>query len=116
VLLVTGDRAVCEEAIALLGSGLTTVSVKEGIGRFGARQIPALRARELIEKGAKAALQKLDAVSPYDPGRPCEIEIELTTTDAARAYVRKPGVEQLDPRKIKVRADDWWTAWQKFYF
>src|SRR5580765_5414688 len=48
VVLVTGDRATCEEGTALLGDGLTTVAVKEGLGRFGARQIPALRARELI--------------------------------------------------------------------
>src|ERR687891_1776747 len=52
VLLVTGDRAVCEEATGLLGGGLTTVAVKEGIGSHGARQVPALRARELIEEGA----------------------------------------------------------------
>src|ERR671936_1082558 len=53
VLLVTGDRAVCREAKALLGDGLTTVEVKEGLGRFSARQLPAARARELIEAGAK---------------------------------------------------------------
>src|SRR5918912_1405589 len=40
VLLVTGDRAVCREATTLLGEGLTTVEVKEGIGRFSARQLP----------------------------------------------------------------------------
>src|SRR6266511_4988342 len=40
VLLVTGDRATCEEASALLGGGLTTVAVKEGIGRYSARQVP----------------------------------------------------------------------------
>jgi D-amino peptidase len=116
VLLVTGDRAVCQEGTELLGSGLTTVAVKEGLGRFGARQIPARRARELIEEGAKKALQKLDAVAPYDPGRPCEIEVELTTTDATREFLRKSGVEEVDPRRVKVRADDWWTAWQKFFF
>src|SRR6266487_1005146 len=40
VLLVTGDRATCREATALLGSGLTTVAVKDGLGRYSARQIP----------------------------------------------------------------------------
>src|SRR5689334_8018010 len=49
VLLVTGDEAVCEEGSDLLGPGLTTVAVKWGLGRFSARQIPPLRARELIE-------------------------------------------------------------------
>jgi D-amino peptidase len=38
VLLVTGDRAVCAEAQALLGAGLTTAEVKVGLGRFSARQ------------------------------------------------------------------------------
>jgi D-amino peptidase len=116
VLLVTGDRAVCEEGTALLGPGLTTVAVKDGFGSFGARQIPALRARELIEEGAKQALRKLDVVAPYDPGRPCTIEVEFTNTNAARSYRRKPGVETVDPRMISVSDDDWWSAWRKFFF
>jgi D-amino peptidase len=93
VLLVTGDRATCEE-----------------------RQIPPQRARELIEEGARKALGDVHAVVPYDPGRPCEIEVELTSTDAADAYRHKSGVEIVEPRKIVSRADDWWTAWQQFYF
>src|SRR6266496_1628465 len=47
VLLVSGDRAVCREAVALLGDGLPTVEVKVGLGRYSARNVPALRAREL---------------------------------------------------------------------
>src|SRR3954451_22273650 len=77
VLLVTGDRAVCREARELLGVGLTTVEVKEGLGRFSARQLPAQRARERIFEGAQRALADLSAVPPYGPGRPCEIEIEF---------------------------------------
>ena len=116
VLLVTGDRATCAEARELLGDGLTTVAVKEGLGRYSARQIPPLRARELIEEGARKALGDLRAVEPYDPGKPCEIEVDLTTTDAADEYRRKPGVEVVDPRKVVSRADDWWTAWRQFFF
>src|ERR1700752_5206845 len=51
VVLVTGDRAVCREAVALLGGGLTTVDVKGGIGRFRARSKTPNEARELIEAG-----------------------------------------------------------------
>ena len=116
VLLVTGDRATCVEARELLGEGLTTVAVKEGLGRYSARQIPPQRARELIEEGARKALADLGAVEPYDPGRPCEIEVDLTTTDAADEYRRKPGVEVVEPRKVVSRADDWWTAWRQFFF
>jgi D-amino peptidase len=116
VLLVTGDRATCAEARELLGDGLTTVAVKEGLGRYSARQIPPQRARELIEEGARKALGDLRAVAPYDPGKPCEIEVDLTTTDAADEYRRKPGVEVVEPRKVVSRGDDWWTAWQQFFF
>src|SRR5512132_2344649 len=49
VLLVTGDRAVCKEGRELLGDGLTTVEVKEGLGRFSARMKTPQEARMLIE-------------------------------------------------------------------
>jgi D-amino peptidase len=116
VLLVTGDDAVCREAKALLGDGLTTVAVKRGLSSFSARQLPAKRARQVIEEGAKQALTNLKAVEPYDPGRPVEIKIEFKVTDAARSYARKPGVEQLDDRMVVSRGDDWWSAWRQFFF
>ncbi|MFL5936308.1 MAG: M55 family metallopeptidase [Gaiellaceae bacterium] len=116
VLLVTGDRATCEEGESLLGSGLTTVAVKEGIGRYSARQIAPLRARELIEDGAKRALQDLTAVAPYDPGSPCTIEVEYKITSAVDTLRRVHGVEVVDARRIRSTADTWWAAWQQFFF
>ena len=115
VLLVTGDRAVCDEARQLLGEGLTTVAVKQGIGRFSARQIPPQRAREMIEAGARDALRDLKAVKPYDPGRPCEIVVEFTQSDPFDSYRRKHGVEVTGDRTIASRADDWWAAWKQFF-
>jgi len=116
VLLVTGDDAVCREARALLGDGLTTVAVKKGIGQFSARQFPALKARELIEQGAKNALKDLGAVKPYDPGRPCEIEVQFHTPSRLVEYRNRRGTEQVDTLTLVSRADDWWTAWSQFYF
>jgi D-amino peptidase len=116
VLLVTGDEAVCAEARDLLGPGLETLAVKRGLGRFSARQVAPLRARELIEAAARRALANPGAVAPYDPGRPCEIRVELTTTSAADEYRRKHGVELVDSRQIVTRGDDWWSAWQQFFF
>jgi D-amino peptidase len=115
VLLVTGDDAVCREATELLGGGLTTVSVKRGLGRFSARQVAPLRARELIEEGAKKALSDLSAVKPYDPGRPCEIQIDFMTPDRLVEYRNRRGVEQVGDLTLVSRADDWWTAWSQFY-
>ena len=116
VLLITGDSQTCAEAGALLGDGLTTVAVKTGIGRFRARQLTPVHAREAIEVGARKALTNLKAVAPYDPGRPSEITVEFTQADGAEKYAHRPGVKVLDGRRIKSVADDWWTAWRQFYF
>ena len=116
VLLVTGDRASCREARALLGDGLTTVEVKQGLGRFSARQLVPAKARQLIEDGARTALADLSAVAPYDPGRPAEIEIDFTSPDRLVEYANRKGVEVTGPRTLVSRAEDWWTAWSQFYF
>jgi D-amino peptidase len=115
VLLVTGDEATCREGTALLGQGLTTVRVKTGIGRFSARHVPVRRAREFIEAGAKEALADLKAVAPYRVGSPCEIEVELASSDLTQVYSNRPGVELKDSRTIVSHAEDWWTAWKQVY-
>jgi len=116
VLLVTGDRAVCAEARQLLGDGLTTVEVKIGLGRFSARSVAPRRARELIEDAAKRALKDLSAVKPYDPGKPCTLEVDFTTPDRLEEYRHRRNVEVTGPRSIVARGDDWWTAWSEFFF
>jgi D-amino peptidase len=115
VLLVTGDEAVCREATALLGDGLTTVAVKWGLGRGSARNVAPLRARELIEEGARNALKKLDAVTPYDPGRPCEIAVEFTNPGEVAKYAGRHGVDVTGSESVTSRAPDWWAAWRQLF-
>ena len=115
VLLVTGDDAVCTEARGLLGAGLTTVTVKQGLGRQSARQVAPARARQMIEEGSHAALANRQAVAPYNPGSPCEITVEFTRTDAFDEYRHKHGVEVVGDRRVAARAADWWTAWRQFF-
>jgi D-amino peptidase len=116
VLMVTGDEATCAEGVELLGDGLTTVAVKRGLGAHSARMVPAVRARQLIEEGAKKALSDPTAVAPYRPGSPCEIRVEFKNTDEPDKLRFRPGVERADDRTIVARADTWWEAWQRFYF
>ncbi|MGH2731856.1 MAG: M55 family metallopeptidase [Actinomycetota bacterium] len=116
VLLVTGDEASCAEAKELLGDGLTTVAVKASFGRFSARQIAPLRARELIQTAAAKVLRDPAAVKPYDPGRPCEIVVDFQNPDGTEVYRHRIGVEITGPRTIVSRAEDWWKAWRQFYF
>jgi D-amino peptidase len=116
VVLVTGDQAACREGADLLGDGLTTVEVKRGTGVQSARSLVPSRAREAIEAGAKQALSELNAVQPYDPGKPCEIKVEYKWTDPVAKLRYRHGVELVDDRTIVSRADDWWTAWKQFFF
>jgi len=116
VLLVTGDHAACREGKELLGDGLTTVQVKQGLAVKSARMLAPKRARELVEAGAKDALSDLKAVEPYDPGRPCEIKVEYKWTQPPSKLRHRAGVELLDARTLVSRADDWWTAWKQFFF
>ena len=116
VLLVTGDQAACAEGAALLGDGLTTVQVKRGTGDQSGRSLVPSRAREAIEAGAKQALSDLNAVRPYDPGKPCEIKVEYKWTGPVAKLRYRPGVERIDDRTIVSRGDDWWTAWKQFFF
>ncbi len=115
VLLVTGDEAVCREATALLGDALTTVAVKKGIGQLSARHVAPLRARELIEDGARKALKQLDAVEAYDPGRPSEIAVEFLSPGEVDKYRGRQGVEVTGTESIVSRAGDWWTAWRQLF-
>jgi D-amino peptidase len=115
VLLVTGDAATCREAQELLGAGLVTVAVKEGLGRYSARQIPPARARHLIEEGAREALLDRSRVPPYLPARPTSIRVELATPDRAERWRGREGVEILNPRLVEARGDDWHEAWRRLW-
>jgi len=116
VLLVTGDEAVCREVTALLGDGLTTVSVKRGLTRYSARQIPPGRARKMIEEGAYQALRNLKAVQPYVPESPVTITIEVDNVEKMDDFAGRAGVE-LDraAQKVYSRAADWMSAWNQIW-
>jgi D-amino peptidase len=116
VLLVTGDQVACHEGADLLGAGLETVQVKTALGRFSARHKTPGVARTLIEASARRALGNLKAVAPWDPGRPCEVRVELGTPDHTEQFTHHPTVEIVDPRTVVSRGEDWWTAWRQFYF
>src|SRR5687768_16313507 len=92
VLMVTGDDAVCTEARELLGNGVTTVAVKKATGRFSARNIPPVKARAMIEEGAKRALGDLGAVRPYDPGKPCTVRVQYGSPDHVYKFRYRHGV------------------------
>jgi D-amino peptidase len=115
VALVTGDDVVCAESSELLGPGLKTLAVKQGLGRFSARHLSPARARILLEAAAREALAGITEAPVYDPGEPCTIEVELATPDHADAFRHRTGVELHDARTIRATAPTWWDAWRAIY-
>lgn len=115
VALVTGDDVVCEESSELLGPGLRTLAVKQGLGRFSARHLAPARARVLLEAAARDALANLRDAPVYDPGSPCTIEVELATPDHADAFRHRADVTLLDARTVRATAPTWWDAWRAIY-
>ena len=113
--LVTGDEATCRESKELLGNGLTTVAVKKGLSRFSARQIPPVRARQMIEAGAREAIEKRKAVQPYVPAKPTNITVELGAVDHAAKFVGRAGVEIVEPLTVVSKGADWMTAWNQIW-
>ena len=116
VLLVTGDEAACREATELVGAGLTTVAVKRGLTRYSARQIPPVRAREMIETGAYRSLQDLGAVPPWVPSSPVTITAQITMAEMMEDFRGRPGLElDYDTLKVSSRADNWLQAWNQLW-
>lgn len=115
VVLITGDDATCREGAALLGKDLTCVSVKKGLSRYSARNVGVLRARKLIEDGAKRALLGKKRPKPYVPRKPTTITIDLGTVDSAAQFMGRQGVKIVAPLKVVSKAKDWMTAWDQIW-
>src|SRR5206468_6348947 len=101
VVLITGDEASVREGKDLLGEKLVGVAVKKGLTRYSARNIPPVKAREMIEEGAKRALSnRKNWPKPYVPKKPTTITIDLSTVDSAKEFKGRHGVELVAPLKV----------------
>jgi len=108
-IMVSGDKAACEEALALVPN-IEVAPVKEGIKRGSASGLTAeenklfngaaihlhpKKARELIKKKAAAALRRLDEIELFWIDPPYELECILRP--------EKPGGEM---KIARVRSND----------
>ena len=116
VALVSGDRALAEEARALLGDGVETVVVKEAVGRFAARSVAPAVACERIRAGAVAALGRKHA--PFTITRPIRLEVDFALTQMADMAELVPGSSRTGGRSVSYTGDDYrevFRAWRAMY-
>ncbi|MFW6135761.1 MAG: M55 family metallopeptidase [Chloroflexota bacterium] len=113
VLMVSGDRAVCQEALALLGD-IEAVAVKEGTGRYAALCLAPEAAQERIYEGARRAVTRLrdgDAPAPFRVSTPVTMGIDFPSSKMADGAALLPGAQR-QGRRITYTADDLLTAFR----
>lgn len=106
VALVTGDKAVCDEARELLGD-VETVAVKEGISRHSAKLLHPRKCQELIREAASRAVERArrGEFKPFLVEGPVTIEIEFQRTDYADG-IKPPTKERIGPRTVVYKGRD----------
>ncbi|MGQ0569357.1 MAG: M55 family metallopeptidase [Armatimonadota bacterium] len=116
-IFVSGDDAVCREVQALLGPTVVTAPVKMGLGRYSARHLPPADARALIEtRSAKALRSRSTWPKPLTFAPPVTFQVELATADRAEAFRGRAGVEIIGSRTVRVKAENFWKAWDAFWY
>jgi len=111
VLLVAGDRAVTEEARALLGE-IETVTVKEGITRTAARCLHPQVAQEYIRQAAERALSL--TVSPFIVELPITLRVVFHRAAHADMAELVPGSRRVDGRTVEWTGEDMPTVYRVF--
>lgn len=111
VVLVTGDRAVTEEARALLGE-IETVAVKEGVTCTAAQCLHPRVAQERIRKAAERAVQL--RVPPYTLASPITLRVSFTGAIHADLAGMAPGSRRINGRTIEWTGEDMPAVYQAF--
>jgi len=115
-VFVSGDTATCTEVQNLLGEKVMTAPVKQGLGRFSARNLAHADACALIERQVEQALRGRDWPAPYVPTSPVTFKVELAAPDHAQSYYGRTGVEVVSPRVVISRGKTFWEAWDQFWY
>jgi D-amino peptidase len=111
VILVTGDRAVTEEAQALFGE-IETVAVKDGVTRSAARCLHPEVAHQHIRQAAERALRL--AVPPFVVPSPVALQIVFQRAGHADMAALVPGSQRVDGRTVEWTGEDMPTVYGVF--
>jgi D-amino peptidase len=103
VVLVSGDKAIGEQARELFGD-VETVVIKEGIGSAELGLHPT-KARELISEKTTAALKRLTDFKPYKLKPPYTLDVSFVDEAGAQKASWIPGAVRKDEHTVSFAAD-----------
>ena len=106
MFFLSGEDLACREAEKLI-DGVSTVSVKTGLGRSQAISVSAEEAHRRIRSGIAQAVEKQreNPISPLEWKGPFELEKRFFFTDDADTASNQPGAERVDDQTIRFRGD-----------
>ena len=113
VALVSGDSALAAEAKDLLGTGVSTVVVKEAVGRHAARSVAPAIACRMIREEVPRALKRQHA--PFVVQPPIALEVDFAQTVHADMAELCPGATRTAGRTVALSHDDYrevFRAWR----
>jgi D-amino peptidase len=109
VVMVSSDRAGCDEASALLPGAYTAVT-KHGLGRYMGRLLHPSETGPAIEAAAREAVANITKVQPFAPVHPVTVRIEFNRTEECDVACQLLEWERVDAYTVECTADDWPTA------
>ena len=107
MIYLSGDLAACHEAEELI-PGITTTSIKEGLGRNAAICLSPTAARDQIRKGAENAIKNHNkkAILPLTLEGPYSMEITCNNTSSADVRSAAPHCQKISDLAFKVESDN----------
>lgn len=114
-VLVTGDQTTVEEARAVLGDGIETVTVKQARGRNAAICRPPAATGPEIEAAARRAMERREQVPLYRPEEPWRLEVDFLTMQQCDRAARTQGVERIGPLSIALHGDRPWDQYRALW-
>jgi len=107
LIFLSGDEAACREAEELI-AGITTVAVKQGLGRNSAISVSAVESQRLIREGIERAVvrQREKPIPPLVWDGPFTVERRFLQSDVADRYEGVAGVERVDSVTVRRTSDD----------
>ena len=114
VVLVAGDRAICEQVEELFGE-VETVAVKQGMGN-AARMLHPKKAQELIREKTTEALKRLGDFKPFTFTPPYTMDVTFKDEWRAENTSWIPGAKRKNNTTITFTSDNWMDILRFFKF
>ncbi|WP_293912969.1 M55 family metallopeptidase [Deinococcus sp.] len=113
VVFISGDDQAVAQVRDQLGEQVIGVSVKRGLSMFSAVHLHPKKALELIQAGAKRAVESARA-APLQISYPASVQLSFEHQARADQCERVPGVTRLDAMTVEYTSPDALHLFQTF--